>query len=171
MTPHWLTLALVVSATLSAVLGGVFLAFSDLVMRSLAKAQGSGGAEAMQIINREVMGTLFGALLWVMLAASLAFTARAVFPGPSRARALLVAGGLAYIVGVGVVTGVANVPMNLRLDGLRLGAPATVAYFTEQYVPTWTRWNHVRTAACLITAMCYLSAGVLLARAGERVAP
>ena len=37
-----------------ALLGGVFLAFSDFIMRSLAHTSGMGGVEVMQVINREV---------------------------------------------------------------------------------------------------------------------
>lgn len=37
-----------------ALVGGVFLAFSDFIMRALSVTSGHGGAEAMQAINREV---------------------------------------------------------------------------------------------------------------------
>jgi len=37
-----------------ALVGGVFLAFSDFIMRSLSLTSGVGGVEAMQVINREV---------------------------------------------------------------------------------------------------------------------
>ena len=42
-----------------AALAGVFLAFSDFIMRSLARTSGTGGIEAMQIINREVFRWVF----------------------------------------------------------------------------------------------------------------
>ena len=42
-----------------ALVGGVFLAFSDFVMRSLALTGGAGGVEAMQSINREVFRWIF----------------------------------------------------------------------------------------------------------------
>ena len=38
-----------------ALVGGVFLAFSDFVMRPLALTGGAGGVEVMQSINREVL--------------------------------------------------------------------------------------------------------------------
>ena len=42
-----------------ALVGGVFLAFSDFIMRALSLTGGSGGAEAMQAINREVFRWVF----------------------------------------------------------------------------------------------------------------
>lgn len=45
-----------------AFVGGVFLAFSDFIMRALAKTSGHGGVEAMQMINREVFRWVFMAL-------------------------------------------------------------------------------------------------------------
>ena len=42
-----------------ALLGGVFLAYSDFIMRSLSLTRGAGGVEAMQIINREVFRWMF----------------------------------------------------------------------------------------------------------------
>ena len=45
-----------------ALVGGVFLAFSDFIMRSLVLTGGHGGIEAMQTINREVFRWVFMAL-------------------------------------------------------------------------------------------------------------
>ena len=45
-----------------AIVGGVFIAFSDFIMRSLAQTSGTGGVETMQIINREVFRWVFMAL-------------------------------------------------------------------------------------------------------------
>ena len=53
MSP-WFTLVAILSSLAFGLLGGVFLAFSDFIMRSLAQVSGSGGVEAMQAINREV---------------------------------------------------------------------------------------------------------------------
>ncbi|WP_298432569.1 hypothetical protein [uncultured Jannaschia sp.] len=52
-----------------AALGVVFLAFSDFIMRALART--SGGAEAMQSINREVFRIAFMALFLGMAPLSL----------------------------------------------------------------------------------------------------
>ena len=45
-----------------ALVAGAFLAFSDVIMRSLSLTGGVGGVEAMQVINREVFRRVFMAL-------------------------------------------------------------------------------------------------------------
>ena len=54
-----------------ALVGGVLLAFSDFIMRSLATAQSPGGIEVMQVINREVFKYVFMTLFLGMAAVSL----------------------------------------------------------------------------------------------------
>ena len=54
-----MTVLLLGAGFLMALLAGVFLSFSDFVMRSLAATQPAGGIEAMQQINRKVFRTLF----------------------------------------------------------------------------------------------------------------
>jgi hypothetical protein len=61
-----------------ALLGGVFLAFSDFIMRSLSLTGGTGGVEAMQVINREVFRWVFMVLFLGMAAASLVIAGYAV---------------------------------------------------------------------------------------------
>ena len=54
-----------------ALVAGAFLAFSDVIMRSLSLTGGVGGVEAMQVINREVFRRVFMALFLGMAAVSL----------------------------------------------------------------------------------------------------
>ncbi len=148
--------ALMLALLVSAVLGGVFMAFSDLVMRSLAKAD--GGSQAMQIINREVFTSIFGALLWIMLMMALTIMGYALLYVNGPAKALVIAAAALYGVGVGVVSGAFNVPMNNILDAMDWPSVETASYFQTNYVPDWNRWNHVRTVACIAAAACYLAA-------------
>ena len=136
-----------------ALVGGVFLAFSDFIMRSLSI---SGGAEAMQAINREVFRWVFMTLFLGMAAASLAISgyAFATFSGPGSA--LLLAAGLVYLVGCFGVTVFGNVPMNEALAAMDAKDQATQDYWVSTYLPRWTFWNTVRTVACV------MSAGLLL---------
>lgn len=50
--PTWLLMLSQFSILALATLGGVFLAFSDFIMRALGVAGGSGGLHVMQAINR-----------------------------------------------------------------------------------------------------------------------
>lgn len=54
-----------------ALVAGVFPAFSDFIMRSLAQTDGVGGVEATQVISREIFRWVFMALFLGMAAASL----------------------------------------------------------------------------------------------------
>jgi uncharacterized membrane protein len=58
----------------------------------------------------------------------------------------MLAGSIVYLVGIIGVTMVFNVPMN---DALAAAQPesAEAATFWQQYLSTWTMWNHVRTIA------------------------
>ena len=139
-----------------AIVGGVFLAFSDFIMRSLARNAGVGGIEAMQIINREVFRWVFMALFLGMAAMSvfiLIYSAMNLTGGP---RKLMMLGALVYLFGCFAVTIFFNVPMNEALAGMELSADATQDYWTGTYLPRWTMWNTVRTIACALAAALLL---------------
>ncbi|MEM1267381.1 MAG: anthrone oxygenase family protein [Pseudomonadota bacterium] len=139
-----------------ALVGGVFLAFSDFIMRSLARTGGTGGVEAMQAINREVFRWVFMALFLGMAAVSafiVVYSAMNLSGGPGT---LILFGALVYLVGCSAVTVVFNVPMNEALDGMEVSSEATRAYWTDTYLPRWTLWNTVRAIACTAAAAMVL---------------
>ena len=139
-----------------ALVGGVFLAFSDFIMRSLSLTGGTGGVEAMQVINREVFRWVFMALFLGMPAVSLAIAGYGVVNLSHPAGALILAAGLVYLIGCFGVTVFFNVPMNEALAGMNLSEDATRAYWTGTYLPRWTFWNTVRTLACGVSAALLL---------------
>lgn len=59
MTSQWFIYACFVIGLTSALVAGVFLAFSDFVMRGLIKATPTSGIESMQAINRPVLRSVF----------------------------------------------------------------------------------------------------------------
>ena len=61
MTYDWPLYFCLFLALWSAVIAGVFSAFSEFVMSALIKTQNPGGIEAMQHINRDVIKTQFAA--------------------------------------------------------------------------------------------------------------
>lgn len=155
-----MTLDLVLMAGAAAVIvcgliAGVFLAFSDFVMKSLFAASTTGGIEAMQLINRKVYGSVFLTLLVAMAVTSMALGLYASLYMPSPAAGWVIAGCVLYGGGVFVVTVVFNVPMNRRLDAMNHQAAATASYWTV-YSSSWTLWNHVRTIASAGAAICFL---------------
>ncbi|WP_078569715.1 hypothetical protein [Thioclava sp. F36-7] len=56
-------ISLVAATLATGLVAGVFLTFSDFVMRALGRAELAAGIEAMQMINREVYRSLFATLL------------------------------------------------------------------------------------------------------------
>lgn len=139
-----------------ALVGGVFLAFSDFIMRSLALTGGHGGVEAMQVINREVFRWVFMALFLGMAAVSLIVAAYGAFGLTAPAGTLIMMAGLVYLIGCFGVTVFFNVPMNEALAGMEMEAGTTRDYWLHTYVPRWTFWNSVRTVACAVSAALLL---------------
>lgn len=148
-----------------ALVGGVFLAFSDFILRALSATSGHGGAEAMQAINREVFRWVFMTLFLGLAALSLALIVYAVLILTGPGGTLIAAAGLVYLLGCFGVTVAFNVPMNEALAGMDLSQDATRAYWTGTYLPRWTFWNTVRTIACGLAAALLLFGLTLLSQA------
>ena len=139
-----------------ALVGGVFLAFSDFIMRSLSLTGGTGGVEAMQVINREVFRWVFMALFLGMAAVSLAIVGYGATNLAHPSGGLILLAGLVYLIGCFGVTVFFNVPMNEALAGMNLSEDTTRTYWTSTYLPRWTFWNTVRTLACGVSAALLL---------------
>lgn len=137
---------------------GVFLTFSDFVMRSLHKSEREAGIEAMQIINREVFRTLFMVLLIGMSALSPILVWLALQAPQGSPPYWVVLGSCIYILGVFVVTVFGNVPMNTKLDRLDHTSTEAAAYWAKTYYPRWTLFNHIRTFGAAAAAVCFLIA-------------
>ena len=152
-----------------ALVGGVFLAFSDFIMRSLSLTGGVGGVEAMQVINREVFRWIFMALFLGMAAVSLVISGYAAISLSGPAGTLILLSGLVYLFGCFGVTVLFNVPMNEALAGMDLAAEATQSYWTGTYLPRWTFWNSVRTIACGLSAILLLTGLMWLTQTQARM--
>jgi uncharacterized membrane protein len=155
MTPVFLFL-MQIAILAYALVAGVFLAFSDFIMRSLALTGGVGGVEAMQTINREVFRWIFMALFLGMAGGSVLLAGYAWIGLDGPAATLILLAALVYLVGCFGVTVVFNVPMNEALAGMDLSEAATRDYWLETYVPRWTFWNSVRTGASALSAALLL---------------
>ncbi len=164
MTPTWFFIVCEISVIACGVVSGVFLTFSDFVMRSLDGAKIAAGIEVMQVINREVFRSVFMLLLLGMSALSPFLIGYAYFRVAGSASALIMTGGAIYLAGVFVVTLVFNVPMNNRLDSKEYSSTEAATYWTDTYMPRWTFWNYVRAIASTGSAICFLVACVWLAQ-------
>lgn len=148
-----------------AVIGGVFLAFSDFLMRSLGRTSGVGGVEAMQVINREVFRWIFMTLFLGMAGISALIAVHAGMNLNAPGHPLILLAALSYLLGCFGVTVLCNVPLNEALARMDLTAPETRAYWKDVYLPRWTFWNSLRTAACGASAALLLFGLLSMVRA------
>jgi uncharacterized membrane protein len=147
-------MAIVVAAAAvgSALIAGVFFAFSTFVMTALSRLPVEQGVAAMQSINRVILGSLFMPV-FVGTAGCCVVLLLAWFLQWGDADRIAVPIGCAlYLIGTFLSTIVFNVPLNNELasvDGKSAAAPET----WSRYVRRWTLWNHVRTVAALAAAI------------------
>ena len=138
----------------SALVGGIFFAFSSFIMKALADVPSAEGIGAMQsinvvVINPSFLGVFFGTAVLSLVVGGLALA------GWGRPSAYFFLGGaLFYLVGTILVTMLGNVPLNNQLVAVSPTDPGTREVW-EHYLDRWTMWNHVRTAAAMVAALLY----------------
>jgi uncharacterized membrane protein len=133
-------------------IGGVFFAFSSFVMPALKRLPSAEGISAMQSINELAVTPAFMSALFGTAAACLGLIGWAVISWGDRSSALVLAGGMLYLVGTIGVTVVRNIPLNERLARLR-SQDAGAAGLWDEYLTRWTAWNHVRAVTSLAAAI------------------
>lgn len=150
-----LVAAAAAAAVGSAVVGGVFFAFSTFVMRGLDRSGPGSAVAAMRGINDEAqanapfLALLLGSAL-VALVVAVAAAARLAQPGSGWLLAGAAIATLPLLVTIAI-----NVPLNNGLAALDV-SPLSSADITEvwqDYFRVWTRWNHVRTVAALLSPL------------------
>lgn len=151
MVSEPISIALAACIVSTAVIGGVFFAFSSFVMPALARIAPAEGVRAMQSINiaavhRVLMLPLFGTAVLTITVLVLRF-----------GNMWVALGGATYLIGVLGVTLVANVPRNNLLAAVDTRTPNHDAVW-RHYVAGWIRWNHIRTAAAVVSSAAHLAA-------------
>ena len=149
------TLAAGVLALLgSALIGGVFFAFSSFIMKALARVPSSEGIAVMQSINVVVINPSFiGAFMGTALL-SIAVIVLVLMNGIHPATMFFIGGAVLYFVGTFLVTLLGNVPLNNQLAAASVTDPDAAALWMH-YLDRWTMWNHVRTAAAIVASLLF----------------
>ena len=138
----------------SALVGGIFFAFSSFVMKALARVPSAEGIGAMQSINVVVLNPSFlGAFIGTAVV-SLAAGGLALAGWGRPFAPFFLGGAVFYVVGTFLVTGLGNVPLNDQLTAVSATDPAAREVW-QRYLGRWTMWNHVRTAAAMVAALLY----------------
>jgi uncharacterized membrane protein len=166
MTYEWSLYFCLFLALWSAVIGGVFSAFSEFVMSGLLRTAPAGGIAAMQHINRTVIKTQFVAGILSIAPLSVLFATYSWTNFDGAALVVLILAPVVYLPTVFFMTIFGNVPMNNKLARLEHTSVEAEAYWKE-YGRNWTRLNHVRTIGSVLTAGLYIIAAISLITSGQ----
>jgi len=140
-----LTLLAALGAGLNA---GLFFIFSNTIMRALDRLPAAGAVAAMNSINSTILNPLFFLVFFGTALTCLVLLVGQLDSPPA------VAGALSYLIGSLGVTMICNVPLNDKLAKV-LPAATDMASQWRDYRGPWTRWNHIRTVACLLAAAAF----------------
>ncbi|MFC6487510.1 DUF1772 domain-containing protein [Nitratireductor sp. GCM10026969] len=151
------TILLWFSAIGCGLLAGLYFAFSTFIMTAFARIDQAHGIAAMNSINATILGSLFMPFFFGTTLAGAVLAILALFRWDEPGAAVMLAGGLVYVIGMFLVTVIYNVPLNNELT--RTGA----AEVWSRYLKDWTFWNHVRTVASA-AAMALFIAAIALRR-------
>ena len=132
--------------------GGMLFVFSSSVMKALDRLPPAQGIAAMQSINVVVINPWFMGAFFGTAAVCVLVLVFSLLRWNEAEAVYLLSGGLVYLIGTILVTMAFNVPRN---DALASVDPESAdgAKLWARYVPSWTAWNHLRTATALAAAV------------------
>lgn len=154
------TIVLVLTATMAALVAGLFYSWSCSVIPGLARVSDRNYISAMQAINKAILNPVFFASFMgsVIL---LPFSAYQFYAKPlSICFWLLAVATVVYIIGVFGVTAFGNVPLNDRLAAFNLSSATSeeIANQRQQFETAWNNLNTVRTISSIVTVVLVILA-------------
>ena len=146
------TITLVITATMTALMAGLFFAWSVSVVPGLARLTDHEYVAAFQSMNRAIQNPIF-LLCFMGAAVALPLCVWMRYDLKSLRFWFLVAAVASYWIGVMGVTMVGNVPMNETLDGFQLSGatPPEVAQARLNFEAPWNKLNMIRTIASTVS--------------------
>ena len=149
---------LIITATMTALVAGLFFAWSVSITLGLLRVSDSEYVSVMQSTNRAIQNPIFftaffGAQIFLFI--SLFF-----FYGQAQKFWLLLAATVFYTVGVMGVTIFGNVPMNNSLDNFNLSSASKneISITRKNYEGRWNALNNVRTFSSTIAIILVIIA-------------
>ena len=143
-----------VAALGSGLVAGTFFAFSNFVMKALARVPPAQGIAAMQSINVVVLNKWFFAVFFGTAVCCLALAVSSFVRWQRPGAGCLIIGSLLYLIGTILVTIACNVPLNDTLAAVDPSSTDASRVWTI-YLKSWTAWNHVRTGSALAAAALF----------------
>lgn len=152
------TLILIITATLTALIGGLFYAYSCSVVLGLGKLSDVEYLKAMQSINREILNPVF--FLSFMGTAVMLPLAAFLYRAQSPVFILLLLAAIIYLVGVFGVTVAGNVPMNDQLDQFNItdSTMEAIKKVRENFENKWNFLNNIRTICSVMSIILVICA-------------
>ena len=149
---------LVITATLTALVAGLFFAWSVSITLGLARVSDSEYVSVMQSTNRAIQnplffGAFFGAQIFLVVCLF-------IFYGQTSRFWLILAAAVIYTVGVMGVTIFGNVPMNNALDNFDLSSAQKdeIALQRKNYEARWNNLNTIRTVSSTVAVILIIIA-------------
>jgi uncharacterized membrane protein len=154
------TILLIITATVTALIAGLFYAYSCSVVLGLGKLSDTEYLKSMQSINREILNPVF--FLSFMGTAFLLPISTFFYRGQNPAFILLLLATLAYLIGVFGVTMFGNVPLNDQLAQFDIANSSAEAIkeMRGKFENRWNFLNNIRTLFSVITIVLTVCACV-----------
>ncbi|MFP3590523.1 DUF1772 domain-containing protein [Chryseobacterium sp. SIMBA_038] len=154
------TILLIVTAVLTALIAGLFYAYSCSVVLGLGKLSDTEYLKAMQSINREILNPVF--FVSFMGTAVLLPISTFLYRAQNPVFILLLLATLAYLIGVFGVTIVGNVPLNDQLDKFDIvnSTKEGIRQMRDNFENRWNFLNNVRTVFSVISILLVVCACV-----------
>ena len=155
------------AAITTALIAGLFYAYSCSVTPGLARLPDATYLAAMQSINRAILNPVFFAG-FMGAALLLPLSTYTHYAQPVSGRFwLLLAATLVYLIGVMGVTMAGNVPLNEALDAVDLQSASTTDRAAQRaaFEAPWNRFHAMRTWASILSLVLVICA--LLSKADD----
>lgn len=147
-------IATIIAIVGTALIGGIFFAFSNFVMKALKRVPSSEGVLVMQTINVTVLNRWFLGAFMGTAVVSIGLAVVAIAEWTSPYSPYLLGGAVSYIGGTWLVTAFGNVPLNNELAALDAHDIESSTTW-ERYLDRWTELNSRRTGAALLAAVLF----------------
>ncbi|WP_343608430.1 DUF1772 domain-containing protein [Chryseobacterium oranimense] len=145
------TVFLLITAVLTALIAGLFYAYSCSVVLGLGKLSDMEYLKSMQSINREILNPVF--FMSFMGTAILLPVTTFLFRGEQPAFLFLLLASAAYLIGVFGVTVAGNVPLNDMLDKFDINGSTAdaISQMRGNFENRWNLLNNIRTVFSVIS--------------------
>ncbi|MCS3529274.1 DUF1772 domain-containing protein [Chryseobacterium sp. JUb7] len=155
-----MTILLIITATLTALIGGLFYAYSCSVVLGLGKLSDAEYLKSMQSINREILNPVF--FISFMGTTFLLPVTTFLYRGHHPVFLFIFLAAIAYLVGVFGVTVIGNVPLNEQLDQFDIlnSTSEQIKIMRETFESRWNFLNNIRTLFSVISIVLVVCACV-----------